>query len=406
MTTLMDYHSFDGRHPETGSVHNILAYQGVTAPHTGQPYSEAFLLGVSGGIAFGYFTFDYAGYDPILALLTRNTFDPLQTMLERLGIRQTRLQSNQPDVGEKNLEKILANDRPALVWVDQYSLPYNGYPIQEKNWDVQPVVVYGLEGGKAYLADRSRCSLEISIQALAAARSRVKKFKNRVVALDPPEEHKLTAAVVQGIQQCIRLYTEKPPRGTIDNFGLAALQKWAKMLTNTRNPQSWKRFFPAGPRMFAALAGNVSLPGAYGWIAFGGTRAGADRSTYADFLDEAAIILNNPGLSEAGEKFRQSGRLWQNITEALLPENIPLLAEARRLKDQRHRLFLNDGSAVENEIRELNAQLDHLRQEAQQNFPLTPEAAMDFCRSIKDRVIELHDQEKAAIETLQRVMPG
>jgi hypothetical protein len=327
-------------------------------------------------------------------------------MQERLGIRQTRLQSNQPDVGEKNLEKILANDRPALVWVDQYSLPYNGYPIQEKNWDVQPVVVYGLEGGKAYLADRSRCSLEISIQALAAARSRVKKFKNRVVALDPPEKHKLTAAVVQGIQQCIRLYTEKPPRGTIDNFGLAALQKWAKMLTNTRNPQSWKRFFPAGPRMFAALAGNVSLPGAYGWIAFGGTRAGADRSTYADFLDEAAIILNNPGLSEAGEKFRQSGRLWQNITEALLPENIPLLAEARRLKDQRHRLFLNDGSAVENEIRELNAQLDHLRQEAKQNFPLTPEAAMDFCRSIKDRVIELHDQEKAAIETLQRVMPG
>jgi hypothetical protein len=43
--------NFNGRHSETGSIHNALALQGVTAPHTGEPYSEAFLLGVSGGIA-------------------------------------------------------------------------------------------------------------------------------------------------------------------------------------------------------------------------------------------------------------------------------------------------------------------------------------------------------------------
>ena len=50
---------FTGRHWETGSIHNALAVQGIKAPHTGQPYSEALLLGVSGGIAFGYFTFEY-----------------------------------------------------------------------------------------------------------------------------------------------------------------------------------------------------------------------------------------------------------------------------------------------------------------------------------------------------------
>ena len=48
---------FDGRHWETGSIHNALVLQGILAPHTGKPYSEALLLGVSGGIAFGYFTF-------------------------------------------------------------------------------------------------------------------------------------------------------------------------------------------------------------------------------------------------------------------------------------------------------------------------------------------------------------
>ena len=58
---------FEGRHWETGSICNALALQDVIAPHTGQPFSEALLLGVSGGIAFGYFTFEYTGYLPHLA---------------------------------------------------------------------------------------------------------------------------------------------------------------------------------------------------------------------------------------------------------------------------------------------------------------------------------------------------
>src|SRR5215216_7533459 len=78
----------NGRHWETGSIHNALALQGIKAPHTGEPYSEALLLGVSGGIAFGYFTFEYKGYLPHVALLTRNTFNPFSTILERLGIAQ------------------------------------------------------------------------------------------------------------------------------------------------------------------------------------------------------------------------------------------------------------------------------------------------------------------------------
>ena len=49
------------------------ALQGVKAPHTGKSYSEALLLGVRGGIAFGYFTFEYKGYLAHVALLRRTT---------------------------------------------------------------------------------------------------------------------------------------------------------------------------------------------------------------------------------------------------------------------------------------------------------------------------------------------
>src|SRR4051812_27608431 len=83
----------EGRHYETGTLHNAWALCGAVAPHTGQPYSEALLLGVSGGITFGYFTFAYGGELPHLALLTRNTFGPFETILDRLAapreVRQT-----------------------------------------------------------------------------------------------------------------------------------------------------------------------------------------------------------------------------------------------------------------------------------------------------------------------------
>jgi len=75
----------EGRHYETGTLRNAWALRGAKAPHTGQPYSEALLLGISGGITFGYFTFAYTGELPHLALLTRNTFDPFETILERLA---------------------------------------------------------------------------------------------------------------------------------------------------------------------------------------------------------------------------------------------------------------------------------------------------------------------------------
>ena len=38
MPILTDYRQFSGAHPETGTIHNALAYQGVISPATGQPF--------------------------------------------------------------------------------------------------------------------------------------------------------------------------------------------------------------------------------------------------------------------------------------------------------------------------------------------------------------------------------
>ena len=138
MTILTDYQQFDGLHWETGTVRNYLDYVGVTAPHTGQPYSEALLMGVSGGAVMGYFSFNYKGYDPMARLLTRNTFDPWDTMLSRMGIIQDVAHTSKPEKGVTNLRDRLESGVPAIVWADHFSLPYNNLPFDHGMWAMFP----------------------------------------------------------------------------------------------------------------------------------------------------------------------------------------------------------------------------------------------------------------------------
>lgn len=90
MPRLDNYPHYGGRFPATTAIANALASQGVQAPRTGKPYTEAMLAGLSGGIALGYFTFAYNGHDPQVNILTRNTFNDYgwDRVTERLGIVQ------------------------------------------------------------------------------------------------------------------------------------------------------------------------------------------------------------------------------------------------------------------------------------------------------------------------------
>jgi hypothetical protein len=394
---------FAGRHSETGSVQNILALQGVKAPHTGKPYSEAFLLGVSGGIAFGYFTFEYKGFLPHLVFLTRNTFDPFPTMLERLGVTQNIYQTTQLGIAEKNLTEVLGTGSPALVWADHCTLPYTQRN-PEEYWVMVPIVVYSMDGDNALIADRSSQTLRVPMDVLTKARGRVKKDKYRLATIEPPKVSKLAAAAQKGIWQCISLFTDKPPRGTHQNFGFAAYQHLADMLTNSRNKQSWERFFAPGPRMYQALAGSVTQPGAFTWINLWGAGNGAERALYADFLDEAAVLLEKKSLKEAAQQFRLSHAQWIKFADALLPADMPSLHEAKTLMLRRDQLFIEKGDEAFDEIREIIARLKKLESDAAANFPLTQAQSADLRLNLREHVLAISVIEQKAVELLQASM--
>ena len=140
MTTLANYNSFDGRHWETGSIANSLAYRGVTAPHTRQPFTEALLMGISGGAVMGYFNFAYKGYDPQARILTRNTFQPWDTLLSRLGVVQNIRHTAKPERGVRNLVEALQEGHAPIVWADIFTLPYNALPLDDGMWAMMPLL--------------------------------------------------------------------------------------------------------------------------------------------------------------------------------------------------------------------------------------------------------------------------
>jgi F0F1-type ATP synthase delta subunit len=400
MPELSNYDQYQGLHWETGSLRNSLAYQGVVAPHTGQPYSEAMLLGISGGIVMGYFTFAYQGYDPQVQILTRNTFDPLRKIYERLDLQINIHQTASPDKGMNNLLEVLAAGTPAIVFADLFSLPYNALPYDKGMWAMLPILVYGYSESAdlVSIADRARVPLTVSGKELAIARGRTKKNKYRLLTLEPPNPAKLQSAVEAGIRNCIQLFTQAPPKGSKNNFGFLAYKKWADNLVKTTGRGSWQQEFPPGGKMYAALTStfhNISIFGKDG---------GADREVYAQFLDEASSLVSNTALKDIAQKFRASAKAWDDLAKALLPDEVPLFKETRELMLDKHQLFLNRGNAALQEIHQLNERLDEIKVQVSKEFPLNRAESGELNASVRERILEIHDIEFKAIKDLQEAM--
>jgi len=400
MPTLENFTQFDGRYWDTASIRNALDYQGVKAPHTDAPYTEAMLLGISGGITFGYFTFHYDGYDPQVNLLTRNTFDPMITIFDRLGIAREVVQTTSENKGRKNLITAIEDGYAPIAYPDTFLLPYNAQPYDEGMWGGMPVVVFGYEAdkGEAYISDRSFKPLTVSTDDLDKARSRVKSDKQRLLLLEHPDNSQLQTAVRQGIHDTIQLMTEKPPRGSAKNFGLKGLQHWSDMLQKDVKG-SWSREYPTGRPLLAVLISSYTFLGP----AFGKTMK-AERDVYADFLTEASQVLSMPELENVALRYRLAGDKWDGLLCALLPEDVPMLKKTREYIDMKHEYFVEKGNDGVEMMWEGENNLKTIKQEAESDFPMTEAEISDLRDELHRHVTLVQEAEDDAITALKRAM--
>ncbi|MCY4146085.1 MAG: BtrH N-terminal domain-containing protein, partial [Chloroflexi bacterium] len=252
MPTLANFTQFAGSYWDTGSIRNALDYQGAIAPHTGEPYDEALLLGISGGITFGYFTFHYQGYDPQVNLLTRNTFDPMGRICERLGIEVKLLRTASLERMRKNLINTLEAGQAPIAKPDMYLLDYNCLEADSATWGTMPLVVFGYEpGGDVLLSDRSSQPLTVAADDFDRAMSRVKKDRHGLTLLGEPDEDRLPEAIRAGLRDTVGLMLEKPPKGSARNFGVKALEHWQTALGG-KGKGSWAKEYARGRACLAA----------------------------------------------------------------------------------------------------------------------------------------------------------
>jgi hypothetical protein len=399
MAILKDYKAFDGYYFQSGSIRNALEYTGAKAPHTGKPYSEALLFGVSGGMAFGYFYFHYEGYDPHVNILTRNTFNLFEPIMERLGIPYEPKQTTNEEKGRKNLIDALENGDAPIVIADIFSLPYVGLKFDENYWGMMPMVVYGYENGVAYIADRARVGLSVPAEDLDKARARVKKDKFSIFTLGSPNEAKLQSAVTIGIWDCIKLFTENPPKGSKNNFGFAAYEHWQTILSRSGNKASWSKTLPRGRQLFTGLLSAFNFSQLFGKD----ESRSAERLMMADFLDEAAVILNKPALKGIRPQLEKAGEAWCKLGETLLPDNVPMLKEARDLDIKKHSLFLNKGADSLAERQAIESRLDDLKA-ASVDFPLSEKGVEELQGQIAAQVKDVSAIEQVVIQMMREAM--
>ena len=401
---LARFRPFQARQSEAGALQAALAYLDVRAPHSGQPFTEAMLFGLGGGIGFSYFVFEYkSARVKTLTLGTRITTleessrpQFLQTICERIGVPIRVVHATSPTVANRGVRQALAEGTPPIVWIDLSGPPYHFAPTSE----YAAGVVYAWKDDRILLAGRSRRPLPFRRKSFEAARNSIGVPKARAVVVQRPDR---TPSLAGAVLDAVRETRDQMARG-IDvgsfrgNFGLAGLEKWAGLLTDYRDRKGWPRFFPAGRDLLAALLAVFIQ------IEMRGRGGGAFRGLYADFLEEAAEAGRRRRLKEVVEPFRLSARAWHNLARAALPNSVPVLRQLRELIAAREALLARQGAQGLEQAGQLAEQARRLRRAADDSFPIASGDVLDLLSDLRRRVVQIHTLEAAALQALRAAL--
>jgi hypothetical protein len=294
-----------------------------------------------------------------------------------------------------NLKKSLPAD-PVLVWTDAARLPYSGYTGFGNFYHV--LVAYGLDeaGDAVRLADRAPGPVCASLQDFRHARETSWSPKYRSMTVAPPQNGAdPRVAAEQGIRQCV----EQMLTGLgIANFGLKGMEKWATILTSTKEKKSWLKIYSPGTDLYCAL---FSI---YEQISVRGNVGAGSRTLYAEFLEEAADLIGRPGLRDVAALYRESESLWQDVANAHLPGQYPIFSEASELAQERKRVFETHGMGGRERLDQIKARLAEIERSMAAEFPIPQNDLRALFGDIRQRVLKMRDHESRCVEALRAAM--
>ncbi|MBX2804282.1 MAG: BtrH N-terminal domain-containing protein [Myxococcales bacterium] len=363
------------RHDQTFALSRALAAMEIVDPRTDAPYSEAWLLGLGGGISAQVNTFVYEGADPTLYVGTRcnpqyaYTADFVVRAAEALGLQTRTFETGGAKTARSQLQQALQTG-PALVWVGREALL--GVP-ERGGATPWVVLVDDAHDGGFHVRDCMAGTLEVPEEQLLAARGRLRKAKHRVVALHGTPRSDPRKAVPAAVRTCLDDLAGKRVlmAGYERNFGLIALDRWRDDV-RASGKRGWRaRFAPGRPLMAGCRF-------AYLWIERV-TGGGGFRPLYADFLQEA-------GHEQLAATYRELGSAWTALADRMCDPGVPLLAELRRAM-----------TGAQGPLTPAVAEGLLARADAE----LPPEWAEALYDDLADRLQDLAQRERQAAERLQ-----
>jgi hypothetical protein len=384
-----------GQHRLSALVAHLLRQAGYTAPHTGEPFTEAMVGGLAGGIGFMYAVFEYKGWPPLMTIVAQHHPEPwLPAALGRLGVQYTEEHSGSPKPALAALHRALDGGRPLYCTVDLTALPWHAGELAHSEVPYE-VVVAGRDGDTLYLDDTSVAPLALAEADFGRAWAQHKKGRHHRIALaSGPASVDLPAAVRGAIATTVAHLTGPVLGHSFDsNFGFSGMAKLAAQLRDGRTKAGWaKRFGPPVPffhgvrRLYECLELQFTAPG-------------ATRPAYADFLDEAAPVLGAPVLAEAAGLFRRSGAVWSRIA-ARAVEATTGLGEYTELAEERLLLMLTRGRDAVDELRALSTKINQLAD----SDPLGETDRSALFAELADLVDAAREYERRAVALLSAVV--
>ena len=273
-------------------------------------------------------------------------------------------------------------------------LPHRAMPATFSGGGYHVVTVYKVDDDKqtASIGDLTDHPIDIPLKALADARGRIKKQKNRLLSADGPAKTPDLKTLVQGgLAACVRGLKSPSMKAARGNFQLDALKTWADRLHGSKDKERWERVFVPGANLWRALTGIHT------WVEHYGTGGGLCRPLFADFFTEAAATLNDPRLSALASRYSDLGRQWSELADAALPVEVPIFKKARALLTRKSELMASEGPSAADEIRAVWDQLGELERQAGECFPVSEAHCAELRADLKVRVLSLYDGEVAAL---------
>jgi hypothetical protein len=391
------YPQFGGVHPETATITNILASQGVKNPYTNTPLSEAMVMGIGGGLGIGYLLFEFTSVQPplvsvVIAFSNRwnYTIDYMNSLFARLGISISYSEATSPKKAWKNLHDQLDAGQPAFAWIDLAFMPYAHKPAHQQGHLSHWVTIFGYEDDFYWVDDKALRPFKVPKDALEASRGRISSYKNRLLKIESiPTAIDLPQAILAGIADHIEHLSKDS-----ETFSLPVLKKWAKTINHPKDKKSWRVVY--GKKGRAGL--YDTLWGMYEYIM---QTKGGLRGMYADFLAEAGPIIGKNFAPAIGQ-YRKLADHWLDFAEILLPDTFEDFSVTKDLLQEKNAHLLEMGGDAD--ITPYVAQLTALDAQHNADFPLSDEEVDALFEAMRAKLLVIYEAETTALETLKEIM--